>query len=45
MAKCEVNGKYTSDIYKYLKRNSILFDTNLSNAKPIRQDFCKVFYY
>ena len=45
MAKTEVNGKFTSDLYKYLKKNSILFNLDKSCGKPIESDFCKVLIY
>ena len=43
MAKVEINGQYTSDLYKYLKRNSHLFNVMQQNSMPIRSDFNKVF--
>ena len=35
MARTEVNGEYTSPLYKYLKKNSLLFDVRKVSARPI----------
>ena len=42
MARTEINGKFTSQIYKYLKKNSLLFDIRKVASNPIKSDFCKV---
>jgi len=40
-AKVEVNGEYTAPVYKYLKKNSSLYNFKLLNASAIKEDFCK----
>ena len=41
-SKMEVNGMHTHSIFKFMKRNSDLFDYNSLSCKPIKKDFCKV---
>ncbi len=41
-AKLDVNGKYTDYIYRYLKRNSSLFDQKLMTTNKIQNDYSKV---
>ncbi|KRX01299.1 Thioredoxin-like fold [Pseudocohnilembus persalinus] len=39
--KVELNGQYASPIFKFLKRNSILYDYRSLSAEPIVEDFSK----
>lgn len=35
MARSEVNGEHATPLFKYLKKNSLLFDVRKVSARPI----------
>ncbi|EGR28328.1 hypothetical protein IMG5_178250 [Ichthyophthirius multifiliis] len=41
LGKLEINGQYIHPLYKFLKRNSVLYNYKIMNGIKINEDFCK----